>query len=156
MRFEVLGPPRAVDASGSVVPAGRRQHEVVLACLLAAGGQTVADSTLMEALWGRDPSDSKHVALRVLVHHLRRNLGTGSIIRATGGYRIGLAGHQLDADEFIALVDGAARDEAQGRLAEARERYRAALRLWRATDAYHGIADTDHVRRQPTTWASSV
>lgn len=100
----------------------------------------------MEALWGRDPSDSKHVALQVLVHHLRRNLGIGSIIRAGGGYRIGLAGHQLDADEFVALVDAAAHDEAQGRLAEARQRYRAALRLWRGTDAYHGAADTDHVR----------
>ncbi|MEH0932135.1 AfsR/SARP family transcriptional regulator [Micromonospora sp. CPCC 205558] len=146
MRFEVLGPLRAVDSSGSVVPAGRHQHEVVLACLLAAGGQAVADSTLLEALWGRDPSDSKQVALRVLVHHLRRTLGTGSIIRAAGGYRISLAGHQVDADEFVALVDAAARDEAQGRLAEARDRYRAALRLWRGTDAYQGTADTDQVR----------
>ncbi|MGW3809404.1 AfsR/SARP family transcriptional regulator [Micromonospora sp. NPDC005113] len=146
MRFEVLGPLRAVNTSGSVVPAGRGQHQVVLACLVAARGQTVADSTLMEALWGRDPSNNKHGALRVLVHHLRRNLGIGSIIRADGGYRITLAGHQLDADEFIALVDAAAHDEAQGRLAEARQRYQAALRLWRGTDAYHGTADTDHVR----------
>ncbi|WP_158609858.1 BTAD domain-containing putative transcriptional regulator [Micromonospora sp. CV4] len=118
----------------------------MLACLLAAGGRTVADSTLLEALWGRDPSDNKHGALRVLVHHLRRTAGPGSIIRATGGYRIRLAGHEVDADEFVALVDAAARDEAQGRFAEARECHRAALRLWRGTDAYHGAADTDLVR----------
>ncbi|MFI6234928.1 BTAD domain-containing putative transcriptional regulator [Micromonospora sp. NPDC050784] len=146
MRFEVLGPLRAVDASGSVVPVGRRQHEVVLACLLAAGGRTVTDGILREALWGHDANESKQVALRVLVHHLRRNLGTGSITRTAGGYRITLDGHQLDADEFVTLVDAAARDEARGRLAEAREGYRAALRLWRATDAYQGTADTDQVR----------
>ncbi|MGW5558121.1 BTAD domain-containing putative transcriptional regulator [Micromonospora sp. NPDC003944] len=146
MRFEVLGPLRAVDASGSVVPVGRRQHEVVLACLLVAGGHTVTDGTLREALWGRDASESKQVALRVVVHHLRRTVGTGSIVRTTGGYRMRLDGHQLDAGDFVTLVDAASRDEAGGRLAEAREGYRAALRLWRAPDAYQGTADTDQVR----------
>ncbi|MEU4338793.1 BTAD domain-containing putative transcriptional regulator [Micromonospora lupini] len=146
MRFEVLGPLRAVDASGSVMPVGRRQHEVLLACLLAADGRTVADDILLEALWGRDPGDRKHGSLRVLVHHLRRALGTESIARTTGGYRISLDGHELDADDFVALAETAARYEAQGRLAEARERYRAALGLWRGTDAYEGSADTDHVR----------
>ncbi|MEH1164114.1 BTAD domain-containing putative transcriptional regulator [Micromonospora sp. CPCC 205539] len=146
MRFEVLGPLRAVDVSGSRVPAGGRQHQVVLACLLAAGGRTVSDGTLMGALWGHGPSDSKRVALRVLVHHLRRNLGDESIVRATGGYRIRLDGHQLDANEFAALIDSAAQDEARGRLTEARGSYRKALRLWRGTDAYQGTADTAHVR----------
>ncbi|MET8526571.1 BTAD domain-containing putative transcriptional regulator [Micromonospora sp. NPDC005172] len=146
MRFEVLGPLRAVDASGSVVPVGRRQHEVLLACLLAADGRTVTDGVLMEALWGRDPSDRKHGALRVLVHHLRRVLGTGTIVRAGGGYRIRLDDHQLDADEFVTFAETAARHEAQGRLTEARVRYRAALRLWRGSDAYQGTADTDQVR----------
>ncbi|MGI5519876.1 BTAD domain-containing putative transcriptional regulator [Micromonospora sp. CA-259024] len=146
MRFEVLGTPRAVDASGSRVPAGGRQHQVVLACLLAADGRTVTDGTLMETLWGHGPSNSKRVALRVLVHHLRRNLGTESIVRANGGYRMMLDGHQLDASEFVALVESAAHDEARGRLAEARRSYRKALRLWRAPEAYQGTADTELVR----------
>ncbi|WP_433309389.1 BTAD domain-containing putative transcriptional regulator [Micromonospora sp. CA-269861] len=118
----------------------------MLACLLAADGRTVTDGTLMETLWGHGPNDSKRVALRVLVHHLRRNLGTESIVRATGGYRMVLDGHQLDASEFVALVDSAADDEARGRLAEARGSYRKALRLWRAPEAYQGTADTELVR----------
>ncbi|MGC4755387.1 BTAD domain-containing putative transcriptional regulator [Micromonospora trifolii] len=146
MRFEVLGPLRAVDASGSGVPAGGRQHQVVLSCLLAADGRTVTDGTLMETLWGHGPNDSKRVALRVLVHHLRRNLGTESIVRATGGYRMVLDGHELDASEFVALVGSAAHDEARGGLAEARRSYRKALRLWRASEAYQGTADNELVR----------
>lgn len=146
MRFEVLGPLQAVDPAGSMVAAGGHQHQVVLACLLAANGRPVADGTLMETLWGHGPNDSKRVALRVLVHHLRRNLGTESIVRATGGYRLIMDGHQLDANEFVVLVDSAARDEARGRLTEARAGYRTALRLWRAPEAYQGTTDTEHVR----------
>ena len=150
MRFGVLGPLIVRAGHGHVrVTAGR--DRVVLAMLLVQAGRVVPVDVLVDAVWGEDPPESARSQLHNAVWRLRRTLATAGttdevITTDPAGYRIHLDPKDLDATVFTRLVATARADAARQRLKEAKDQFRAALRLWRGP-ALAGIP-SDAVRRR--------
>jgi DNA-binding SARP family transcriptional activator len=69
--------------------------------LLVARSSCVSEEELMECFW---PSLDPHAArnnLHVTVHHARRAVGTGRLVRGEGSYRLVLSpDDRIDADDF--------------------------------------------------------
>jgi DNA-binding SARP family transcriptional activator len=153
MRFEVLGPLRAhVDGSEVVVRAGR--DRTLLAMLLLHADRTVPVDQLVDALWSDAPPRSARNQVQACVSQLRKRLSQAGlpedvISTDPAGYRLRVVLDSVDVHRFRALVHEARGDAAAGRRVEARERYRAALSLWRGP-ALAGI-ESPEVRRAAAT-----
>ncbi|WP_250030691.1 tetratricopeptide repeat protein [Paractinoplanes maris] len=107
MRFEVLGPVRALDGDGAAVPLPPRMR-ALLAVLIAAAGHPVSAERLIAELWPGEVPPTAAGALQVHVSGLRKIVG--AVLETTpGGYRLRAPS---DADEFTARVAGDALDEA--------------------------------------------
>src|SRR5688572_21940807 len=108
-----------VRRDGRSIPLGARKQRAVLAMLALQVGRTVASDRLAEGLWGERAPPSAHKMVQLYVSHLRRLLdGDGAEIVTRGrGYELRLAGGDVDAVRFEALLDEA--------------RPREALSLWR-------------------------
>ena len=116
-----------VDDHGRAI--GLRPKERTLLARLAAGRSgVVSDDALIDALWRQQP-DSARKTLHGLVHHLRRALGSDSIVRESNGYRLMLVDVDLDlvqssVDAARRAVDDGRNAEACGLLRAARDRFR--------------------------------
>ena len=88
MRFEVLGPVRGFRGDREL-PLGGPQQRLVLALLIAAGGQTVPTGRLIDGVWGEEPPTTAKRALQGYVHHLRSAVGQ-VLVTERGGYSIRL------------------------------------------------------------------
>jgi predicted ATPase/DNA-binding SARP family transcriptional activator len=95
--------------------------------------EVVSREALVDALWGSEPPRSAVQSLQVYVHGLRQALGAEWIERHGSGYRLPLAGAELDLSRFERLVEGGTRALADGRPADAADDLRAALALWRGS-----------------------
>ncbi|MGY1829566.1 BTAD domain-containing putative transcriptional regulator [Geodermatophilus sp. SYSU D01180] len=116
---------------------GRRQRSVV-ARLLVAGGHVVPAEVLVADLWrGASPADALGT-LQAHVSHLRRVLEPGRaprtparlLVTVPPGYALRPAGDAVDVLEAVRLLDEGDRLAATDP-AEARNRYTAAIDLWR-------------------------
>ncbi|RLP92786.1 AfsR/SARP family transcriptional regulator [Micromonospora sp. CV4] len=148
MRFGVLGPLR-VGGGESTVTAGR--DRIVLAMLLLRSGRLVPVEELVDAIWEERPPATARAQLQTCVSRLRRRfaelgLAPETIVTDPVGYGVRTGPTELDAEVFARGVEAARAAVASGRLADARDRFRAALALWRGP-ALGGIPSRSVRRR---------
>ncbi len=123
----------------------------LLLVLLAHAGEAVSVDRLVDALWGETPPRSAERTLHAYVARLRRLLEPGrargadpaTIVTSGRGYRLVVAGSQVDAARFESETDAAAQLLETGDAAAARECFVRALGFWRGDEAYAEIADSD-------------
>ncbi|GAB3413997.1 AfsR/SARP family transcriptional regulator [Flindersiella endophytica] len=139
MRFEVLGPVRAVRGGQPAGPISELRRRL-LAVLLVRANRSVSSDVIARVLWGSAVPERPGNSLHIHVHRLRQVLDRPDRLLATpGGYQLNLAPDELDALVFDrlhaearqALADGGDRAEAAAQLREA-------LALWRGAP-YAGV-----------------
>ena len=113
--LEVL---HGVRCHGADVPGGRARS--LLVELALAGPQGTTDARLIELVWGEEPPANPTKALQVQVSRLRTSHGETLLVREHGGYRLGLATHDVDLWRLEQLVAAGASALRDGRFAEAR------------------------------------
>jgi WD40 repeat protein/DNA-binding SARP family transcriptional activator len=134
VEIRVLG-PLDVRSDGVSVRLGGRKQRTVLALLAADVGKRVSVDALIDGVWGDEPTTAARSTLQTYVSNLRAAIGD-VIVRDDGGYRLVAAPAEVDAIEFEQAVARAAELVATD-AAEASQRLRAALALWRG----HAYAD---------------
>ncbi|PSK91707.1 DNA-binding SARP family transcriptional activator [Haloactinopolyspora alba] len=131
MRFEVLGPVRAVDGSGVVGPVSKLRRRL-LAALLTRANRTVGTEVLAEVLWGDDLPERPGKSLQVHVHRLRRVLDRPDrLVGVPDGYLLEIGAGELDAAEFRTLHADARPAREADDLDTVTATLRTALALWR-------------------------
>jgi predicted ATPase/DNA-binding SARP family transcriptional activator len=132
MRCRVLGPVE-LAVGDRPVPLASRHQRTILAVLLAAPGMAASTDRLIDALWPDAAPSGARKALQMHVTRLRRRLAreAGSrpdLVQTTpDGYRIQLAGHELDSRQFEDLLTRAGSADP----AHAAPMLEAGLALWR-------------------------
>ncbi len=109
MEYQIFGGVNALD-SGRRCNIGGAAPRRILGLLLVHAGERVRTDTIVEVLWPERGDEARQVNnVRTYLSRLRAALGEeqGGIVTVDGGYRIDLAGHCLDADEFSQLVASA-------------------------------------------------
>jgi DNA-binding SARP family transcriptional activator len=134
--FRVLGPVEVVDPAGAVLTLGPRKQRMLLAALLARGGERAATGTLVDMLWEGDPPRSATANLQTYVWELRKRLprtrsGAPRVARDRDGYRLVLDDGDLDALSFTTLATAGRRALAAGETTRAAAILSDALNLWR-------------------------
>jgi DNA-binding SARP family transcriptional activator len=139
MEFRILGPLEAWDEGRQLAVGGRRPR-ALLAALLLHPNEVVSADRLIDELWGDDSPDRAGTALRVNVSRLRKALPQDVLTTKSPGYLVRVDPDQLDLHRFERLVDEGRSLSARGLAAEASERLRDALSLWRG----RALADFAH------------
>src|SRR5262245_31476648 len=134
VEIRVLG-PLDVRSDGVSVRLGGRKQRTVLALLAADLGKRVSVDALIDGVWGEEPTTAARSTLQTYVSNLRAVIGD-VIVRDDGGYRLVADPAQVDTIEFEQAVACAA-ELVETDPAEASQRLRAALALWRG----HPYAD---------------
>ncbi|TXC98552.1 AAA family ATPase [Streptomyces sp. ISID311] len=161
LQLSVLGPMSARH-DGRDLPLGPPRRRALLALLLIRLGRVVPTELLIEELWGEEPPRQAVATLQSHVSHLRRALQPASgldrptvLHHRARGYVLELAPEQLDACRFERLVAEGRRLLEQREPLAARDRFAAALTLWRGApyaefDSYPPLSDEsallEHVR----------
>lgn len=134
IEYRVLGPLQVV-VSGEERSVPGDKLQLLLARLLLERNRPVGADRLIDDLWGDRPPATARQSLHAHVGRLRRLLAAAdddSTLSNDGrGYVLRVDDEHLDAERFRELVATARVERRDGRLAAARERYRAALGLWR-------------------------
>jgi DNA-binding SARP family transcriptional activator/WD40 repeat protein len=131
--FRLLGPleirlgdrPMAVTAS---------QERALLALLLTTPGRVWPVTEIVAGLWGDDRPPRAGKTVQAYVSRLRRALGPDGahlIVTRAPGYLVAVSPDSVDAVRFAGLAEAGHRSLAAGRYADALDRLRAALELWR-------------------------
>ncbi|MEV8363600.1 BTAD domain-containing putative transcriptional regulator [Streptomyces niveus] len=104
LRVALLGAFQ-VSRGGAALPvAGARLRSLVVRLALA-GGRTVTESALVDAVWGEGPPAGPAHALHSLVSRLRRALGSADAVALLpGGYRLALDADGVDVLRFERLA----------------------------------------------------
>ncbi|HEY2938874.1 MAG TPA: BTAD domain-containing putative transcriptional regulator, partial [Gaiellaceae bacterium] len=134
VEIHVLG-PLEVRSNGVEVRLGGRKQRTVLALLATEVGKRVSVEALIDGVWGDEPTAAARSTLQTYVSNLRAAIGD-VIVRDDGGYRLAADPAQVDAVEFEQTVARVA-ELVETDPAEASQRLRAALALWRG----HAYAD---------------
>ncbi|MCO8269874.1 winged helix-turn-helix domain-containing protein [Actinoplanes sp. TRM 88003] len=103
MGIAVLGPLTIEDGERPARISSR--DRIVLAALVATGGDAARPEQLAEALWGDQPPASWRKVLQGCVARLRRALGATAIETVPTGYRLAVAATEIDARRFEDLLD---------------------------------------------------
>jgi DNA-binding SARP family transcriptional activator len=130
MEFRILG-PLEVWVDGGEVSLGGPKPRAVLGMLLLHPNEVVPADRLIDELWGVDSPERAAAALRVNVSRLRKVLPPDVLTTRAPGYVIRVEPDQLDLTRFERLVEEGSGLLARARAAEASERLRDALSLWR-------------------------
>ncbi|MFI9329431.1 AfsR/SARP family transcriptional regulator [Kitasatospora sp. NPDC052868] len=140
----MLGPLEAAVGDRPVaLPGGRAR--ILLAVLAVQLGRSVSVEQLTAAAWGPEPPATARAQVQAMVSALRRALGAGGPGRAAAietreaGYRLSADAVDTDLGRFERLVLDGRAAAAGRRPAEAVQRLRAALALWRGP-AFDGLA----------------
>ena len=129
MEFRILGPLEVWEGGRELYVAGRRPR-ALLAVLLLHPNEVVSADRLVDELWGEDgPEDT--AALKVVVCRLRKTLPSDVVTTKSPGYVLRVGPDELDRDRFERLVDEGRDLFARDLVADASERLREALSLWR-------------------------
>jgi DNA-binding SARP family transcriptional activator len=130
MEFRILGPLEVWDG-GDEVSLGGPKPRALLAGLLLHPNEVVPTDRLIDELWGEDSPEDAAAALRVNVSRLRKALPQDVLTTRAPGYVIRVEPNELDLHRFERLVDEGRDLLARGLAAEASDRLRDALSLWR-------------------------
>lgn len=143
MLIEVLGPVRLTTDGGVPVEVPERKLRLLLAALVAAGGEPVPADALIDRLWGESPPKDPRAVLRAKLSRLRSLLDTARpgarelLERTPAGYRLAVGPDAVDAGVFAASLSRARRLDDPARAADA---VREALGMWRG-EAYGDLRD---------------
>lgn len=143
MKYLTLGPLRVVDTEGSSFISARKV-DILFAALLIRADRLVTTDQLMTELWGDKPPRRATAGLHVYISELRKFLNRGDssdnrIVTRPPGYLLALGDDELDAQQFLNLVNLGRDHVRQGRHEEAVDCLEYALSLW------HGPAFGDLV-----------
>jgi DNA-binding SARP family transcriptional activator len=136
VEIRVLGPLAVASDGGDILLGGRKQR-TVLALLTAEVGKPVTVDALIDGVWGEDPTPGARSTLQTYVSNLRTAIGD-IIVREDGAYRLATDPRHVDAVQFEQAVARAA-DLVETDPAEASQRLRSALALWRG-NPYANVA----------------
>jgi DNA-binding SARP family transcriptional activator len=143
LEFQILGPLEAWDGRREVSLGGPKPR-ALLALLLLHPNEVVPADRLIDELWGEDSPEDAAAALRVNVSRLRKALPQDVLTTRSPGYVVRVEPDALDLHRFERLVDEGRSLLARGLAADASERLRDALSLWRgpalADFAYESFA----------------
>jgi DNA-binding SARP family transcriptional activator len=143
MEYRILG-PLEVWSEGRQLPLGGLKPRALLAVLLLHANEVVAADRLIDDIWGEDSPKRAAAALRVNVSRLRKTLPADVLTTGSPGYFVRIEPDELDLHRFERLVGEGRSLLARGLAAEASERLREALALWRgpalADFAYESFA----------------
>ncbi|MFJ8578302.1 BTAD domain-containing putative transcriptional regulator [Micromonospora sp. NPDC093277] len=138
LRFNILGSLEVRHQGVDCTPTAPKVR-AVLALLLLRANHTVSQDAIFDWLWGDRPPRSAATTTQTYVYQLRalfERVGVAGsadqlLITRPTGYLLSLGEEQLDTTVFARLCDegGALLDG--GRAAEAAQRLRQALSLWR-------------------------
>ena len=157
LRFNLLG-PLEVRAERGPVSLGPPQQRALLALLLLNPNRVVSRDRLLDELWGEQPPATAGKLIQLYVSRLRKALepdrarGEESRILLTRspGYLIAIEPEQLDLGQFERLRGEARQALAAGRPADAAQKLREALALWRGPPlddlAYENFAQAEIAR----------
>jgi DNA-binding SARP family transcriptional activator len=145
MEFRILGPLELWDGGHRVSLAGPKPR-ALLAVLLLHPNEVVPADRLIEGLWGEDSPERAAGALRVNVSRLRKALPRDVLTTRSPGYVLRVEPDELDLHRFERLLDEGRSLLSRGFPADASERLRDALSLWRGPAlpefAYESFART--------------
>jgi DNA-binding SARP family transcriptional activator/tetratricopeptide (TPR) repeat protein len=155
LEFRVLGPIEILHR-GETVTLGAARQEIVLAMLLLEAGRVVPVDRLIDALWADEPPPTAKAQLQIIISALRRLLvplaDQDVIVTRSSGYLIRIPHEALDLHRFDRLVSEATA-EADQRPAEAVQRLRTALALWRGSAAMGvGSRIVEHAATRLNEW----
>jgi DNA-binding SARP family transcriptional activator len=143
VEFRILGPLEVWDERGEVSLGGPKPR-ALLAVLLLHPNEVVSNDRLIEELWGGDSPERAAASLRVNISRLRKALPRDVLRTRSPGYFVRVEPDELDLQRFERLVDEARELLTRGLAADASERLRGALSLWRgpalADFAYESFA----------------
>lgn len=126
----VLGPV-SVERNGVASPVPGQQGEV-LALLVVARPNAVRIDSIIDALWGDNPTKSARTGLGVVMHRLRTRLdGCGEIVKVHSGYSLDIEPERLDVELFEQHLANARDAGDDGDHARACELLTSALAEWR-------------------------
>ncbi|RKT54235.1 AfsR/SARP family transcriptional regulator [Saccharothrix australiensis] len=134
--FRLLGPLEVRYSGGLVRIAGTRQQRLLVLLLLEVN-RVVQITALIDQLWV-DPPPSARQQIYKAICGLRKALAL-RIDRVGSGYRLLLPAPAIDWYQFLRTLEEADRAAARGDLAEAADRLRTGLDLWRG-NALAGLA----------------
>jgi DNA-binding SARP family transcriptional activator len=145
MEFRILGPLAVLDKGGELSLGGPKPR-ALLAVLLLHANEVVSADRLIEELWGEDSPEHAADALRVNVSRLRKAIPPDVLTTRSPGYVVQIEPDALDLRRFERLVEEGKGLLARGLAADASERLREALSLWRgpalADFAYESFAQS--------------
>jgi DNA-binding SARP family transcriptional activator len=143
MDFRILGPLEVWDEGGEVSLGGPKPR-ALLTVLLLSPNEVISADRLIDEVWGGDSPERAEAAVRVNVSRLRKALPQNVLATRSPGYVLLVEPDQLDLHRFERLVDEGRSLLARGLAADASERLREALSLWRgpalADFAYENFA----------------
>jgi predicted ATPase/DNA-binding SARP family transcriptional activator len=131
----------ALELSGTL-------EKALLARLSLAPGGDIAQSRLIDNLWGEAPPGNAIGSLHTLVYRLRKSLGPAAsvICRTDYGYKLDAPLECVDATKFSLLVGRARLPQEEGQTTR-RTILNDALRLWRGTP-FSGLDGVPFVQPQ--------
>jgi DNA-binding SARP family transcriptional activator len=157
IEFAILG-PLEVSRQGEPVRLGAGKQSALLAILLLNANEVVSSDRLIDEVWGESPPETAAKALQVHISQLRKLLeperGSGDpgrvLVTRSPGYMLALEPEQFDLMRFDGLVREGREALASEEPAQAAERLRDALALWRgpalADLAYEEFAQREIAR----------
>lgn len=133
MRFRVLGTLEVRSVDDRPCRLGAAKQRTLLGVLLLNANRPVALDRLVDALWPNGSPRTALVALRTYISALRHALGLEApgLTTVPGGYQMNCASADLDLLAFEDLVAQGRQAREGGQSAQAAERLRRALELWR-------------------------
>lgn len=135
MKYEMLGPLRVTDESGSSF-INARKIQVLLALLLVRSKQVVSIDEAITEIWGNNPPRRATAGVHVYISQLRKFLSRpdraeNPIVTRPPGYLLQLGDDEIDVHQFRALMHQGRSHLKAGQHPEASNAFEDALALWR-------------------------